>query len=124
MRVRPLSCALAVFLLILWAGAVGAQLPAAKSAPVEERSGAGNTLLQQQQRTSAANRALEQARYERRTAEQDYANADDVYRDAQKRADALKADLAKLAKARDAAREKESAAAKAYDAALNAGGVR
>ena len=51
-------------------------------------------------------------------------NADDVYRDAQKRADALKGNLANLAKARDAAKAKESAAAKAYDDALNAGSAR
>lgn len=95
-----------------------------KGVQVEERSSGPATSLPQQQRTSAAYRALEQSRYERKLAEQDYANAEEVYRDAQRRADALKDNLSKLEKARAAAREKESATAKAYDAALNAGGAR
>ena len=110
--------------LCVWVCAAGAQTPASKSVPVEERGGPGATLLPQQQRTSAAYRALEQARYESKVAEQDYVNAEDVYRDAQKRADALKSNLDKLARTRAAAREKEAAAAKVYDAALSAGSAR
>ena len=110
--------------LCVWVCAAGAQTPASKSVPVEERGGPGATLLPQQQRTSAAYRALEQARYESKVAEQDYVNAEDVYRDAQKRADALKSNLDKLARTRAAAREKEAAAAKVYDASLSAGSAR
>lgn len=109
----------------VWSGVAGAQSPlATKGAPVEDRGGAGNMTLQHQQRTSAAYRALEQARYERKLAEQDYVNTEDAYRAAQQRADTIKSELGKMAKAREAAREKETAAGKAYDAALNAGGAR
>ena len=104
--------------------AAAAQAPAKKEVPVEERSGPGATALPQQQRTSAAYRALTQARYEAKLAEQDYVNASDAYRDAQQRADLLKENLEKLRKARDAAKAKESAAAKAYDSELNAGTAR
>lgn len=107
--------------LSVWVCAAGAQTPAAKGVPVEERGGPSGTMLQQQQRTSAAYRALEQARYERKLAEQEYMNAEDANRAAQQRADTLKAELATLAKARDAAKEKESAAAKAYDNELKGG---
>ena len=121
MTARRLGCGLAVSFAI---GVACAQTPASKPVPVEERGGSVGTSLPQQQRTSAAYRALEQARYENTLAEQDYVNAEDVYRDAQRRADALKENLAKLAKARDAAKAKESSAAKAYDEALNAGSAR
>jgi hypothetical protein len=120
---RP-GCALGASAVFLWACIAGAQTPATKGVQVEERSSAPNPSLQQQQRTSAAYRALEQARFESKLAEQDYVNGEEVYRDAQKRADALKDNLAKIAKARAAAKEKETVAAKAYDAALNAGGAR
>jgi hypothetical protein len=108
----------------LWTAAAAAQAPAKKDVPVEERGGPGGTALPQQQRTSAAYRALAQARYEAKLAEQDYVNASDAYRSAQQRADVLKENLEKLRRAREAAKEKEAAAAKAYDAELNAGAAR
>lgn len=108
-----------------WACVAGAQAPAGKPAAVEDRGSPGGTQQQQQQqRTSAAYRALEQARYERKLAEQDYVNTEEAHRVAQQRAAALKNELEKRAKARDAAIAKESAAARAYDATLNAGGAR
>ena len=114
------------FAISVWVGVAGAQTPPTpkQSVPVEERSGPSGTGLQQQQRTSAAYRALTQAKYEAKLAEQDYVNAEDAYRAAQQRADTLKEILAKLAKAREAAKAKESAAAKAYDAELSAGSAR
>ncbi|MEQ1773970.1 MAG: hypothetical protein ABL891_09325 [Burkholderiales bacterium] len=113
------------FVLAVWACAAGAQsLPAKTGAPVQDRSVAGNAALQHQQRTSAAYRALEQARQQRKFAEQDYVNTDDAYRAAQQRADDMKRELEKMAKARETAIAKETAAAKAYEAALNAGGAR
>jgi len=110
--------------LFLWAATAGAQAPAKKDVPVEERSDPGGTLLPQQQRTSVAYRALTQARYEAKLAEQDYVNAGDAYRAAQQRADTLKEILEKLRKAREAAKAKEAAASKTYDNELNAGGAR
>jgi hypothetical protein len=108
----------------IWACVAGAQTPAGKPAAVEDRGNPGGTQMRQQQRASAAYRTLEQTRYERKLAEQDYVNAEEAHRAAEQRAAALKNELAKMAKARDAARGREAAAAKAYDAALNAGGAR
>jgi len=126
MLVSQMRRAPGLLMLLLWAGvaAAQAQAPAAKGTPAEERGAVGSTTLQQQQRTTAAYRALQQARHDLKLAEQDYVNTEDAYRAQQQRADALKGDLSKAARARDAAREKEAAAAKAYDAALNAGGSR
>ena len=124
LRLRQSCVALAVSLGYLWTVTVGAQAPAKKEASVEERSSPGGTMLQQQQRTNAAYRALEQAKYQSKLYEQEYVNASDAYRAAQQHADTLKGNLEKLSKAREAAREKEAAAAKVYNNELNAGGAR
>lgn len=100
-----------------WMAATVAQTPSKKDTGVEERAGASGTTpsLQQQQRVSAAWRALTQARHDAKLAEQDYVNTQDAYVAAQKRADALKADLDKAGKAREAARAREAAANKTYE---------
>ena len=72
---------------------------------MEERSpGHAPTQLLQQQRVTAIYREMQQAAYELKLAEQDVLNAQDAYSAAQARADTLKAELEKAAKARDAAR--------------------
>ena len=111
-------------LMCAWAGAVSAQTPGRKSVPVEDRGHPAGATQLQQQRTGTAFRALEQARHDAKLAEQEYVNADDAYRAAQKRADTLNNELSKLKKTRDAAKEKETASAKAYESALNAGSAR
>ena len=90
-----------------------------KPVPVEERPvGQQSGALPQQQRTGAAWRAMQQAIHDARLAEQDYVNTRDAHRAAQQRADALKAELEKTAKAHDAAKAKEAAARKAYEEEL------
>ena len=94
---------------------------AQKPAPVEDRStGTASPLLLQQQRATASYRDAQQAAYESKLAEQDVLNTQDSYNAARTRADALKAELDNAVKARDAAKAKEAAARKRYDAVLNA----
>lgn len=71
-------------------------------------------------RASAAYRELTQAEYDLKIAEQDYVNTEDAYRAATKRADDIKGELEKLKQARDAAKDREARARKAYDEALDA----
>lgn len=90
-----------------------------KPAPVEDRStGAASPLLIQQQRASATYRDVTQAAYDSKLAEQDVLNTQDAYDAARNRAEALKAELDKALKARDAAKVKEAEARKRYDEAL------
>ncbi len=90
-----------------------------KPVPVEERAvGKPEAPIVQQQRTSAAYRAMTQAAHDAKFAEQDYVNTKDAHAAAQKRADALKAELEKATKARDASKAKEAAARKAYEEEL------
>lgn len=91
-----------------------------KPVPVEERAVSGQPdALPQQQRVGAAYRAMQQAIYDAKLAEQEYVNTQDAHRTAQQRADTLKAELEKTARARDAARAKEAAARKVYEEELN-----
>lgn len=92
-------------------------LAVAQTAPVEERAVTTPTgrLPLQQQRISAAYRAMQQAIYDAQLAEQEYTNTRDAFRVAQQRADALKAELEKVTKARDATKANEKATRKAYD---------
>ena len=92
---------------------------AQKPAPVEERStGTAPPLLLQQQRATASYRDVQQAAYESKLAEQDVLNTQDAYNAARQHADASKAEFDKAVKARDAAKAKEAAARKRYDAVL------
>lgn len=102
--------------------AAGAQTaPAKKAVPVEERaSGAEPTPQAQQMRAGIAFREVQQAAFESKLAEQDVLNTQDDYNTTRARADALKLELDKAIKARDAAKAKEAAARKRYDEALQA----
>ena len=88
-------------------------------APVEDLTSREQAIQRGQQKTGAAHRDLEQARYEAKLAEQDLLNAQDAHRAAQKQADALKRELDAAKKALDAARAREAQARKRYDAALS-----
>ena len=89
--------------------------------PVEsDASKADQARLVQQQRVTATYREMQQAAFEAKLAEQDVLNTQDAYNATRARADALKADLDKFTKTRDAAKAKEAAARKRYDDALNA----
>ncbi len=92
---------------------------AQKPAPVKERSsGAASPQLLQQQRATVSYRDVTQAAYESKLAEQDVLNLQDAYNAARERSDALKVELDKALKARDAARATEAAARKRYEEAL------
>ena len=117
---RALPCLLVAGVCAWTSAPLFAQSPAPKPAPVEERSpGQAPTQLLQQQRVTATYREMQQAAYESKLAEQDVLNTQDAYNAAQARADALKAELEKATKARDAARAREATLRKRYDEALN-----
>lgn len=111
---------LAAAALVVMAAAV--PLTRAQTAkPVEsDASKADQARLVQQQRVTATYRELQQAAFEAKLAEQDVLNTQDAYNTTRARADALKADLDKFTKTRDAAKAKEAAARKRYDEALSA----
>lgn len=92
-------------------GAVQAQ------APVEEPS---RTLQQNQYRTGVEHRALEQARYDAKLAEQDVLNMRDAHAAAQQQADARKRELDAAQQALAATRARLAATQKAYDQAVTA----
>lgn len=91
-----------------------AQRSEVKSAPV-----AGSTLEQRQRHTAAAYRELQQARYDKKLAEQDLLNAQSAYDSAQKNADLLKREADAARKAYAATQAREKAAEAAYE-----GGIR
>lgn len=94
------------------AGVAGAQ------APVADPTGREQAIQRSQLKTGAAYRDLQQAQYESKLAEQDFLNAQDTQRAAQKQADDLKRQLDAAKKALDAAKAKEAQARKRYDEAL------
>ena len=81
--------------------------------PVASASATRGTLEQRQRQTSVAYRDLQQARYEKRLAEQDVLNAQSAFDTAQRTLDAAKKSLA-------AATAREKKAADAYEAGLRA----
>ncbi|MBM3343663.1 MAG: hypothetical protein FJY56_16380 [Betaproteobacteria bacterium] len=99
--------------------AVHAQTSAGKSAPGEERAtGVAPTPHAQQVRATMAYRDVQQAAFESKLAEQDVLNTQEAYNITRARADALKIELEKAIKARDAAKAREAAARKRYDEVL------
>lgn len=117
MRRASLTAGVAAVAAALTAVPVWAQAPK----PVEsDASRSDQARLMQQQRVTAAYRELQQATFETKLAEQDVLNTQDAYNTTRGRAEALKTDLDKFVKTRDAAKEKEAAARKRYDEALNA----
>ena len=91
---------------------------AAAQAPVEDVKVREQGIQRGQQAAGVAYRELQQARHDGKLAEQDYVNAQDMQRAAQKQADEMKARADAAKKALDAARAKEAQAQKRYDAAL------
>jgi len=90
-------------------------------APVEDLRSREQSIQRSQQKTGAAYRELQQAQYETKLAEQDYLNAQEAQRAAQKHADEMKRQLDAASKALAAAKAREARTRKAYDEAL--GGV-
>lgn len=105
--------------ILLACAATGAVAQAQKPAPVDDLSGREGMVLQSQQRAGMAYRQLQQAQYETRLAEQDYLNAEDARRLAQKQADELRRQAETAKKALDAAKAKEAAARAAYEKEVN-----
>jgi len=94
--------------------------PAAMAqAPVEDLTGREQAIQRSQQRTGAAYRELQQARYEAKLAEQDFLNAQEAHSAAQKHAGEMKRQLDAAKQALDAARQKEAQTRKRYEAALS-----
>jgi predicted nucleic acid-binding Zn-ribbon protein len=95
------------------AGAAAAQTPA------PDRVGREQAIHSGQLRAGAAYGNLQQAQREWKRAEQDYLDAQEAQRAAQKHAGEMKQQLDGAKKAVDAARQKEARARKAYDEALD-----
>ena len=114
----------AVFERRYWAKAAFAALllmpPAFAQAPIEERRAAPDAILDAQEKTAAAYRALTQAQYDAKLAEQDFLNTEAAYKGAQRQAEALRHNLDAAKKKLDEARSRESAARNAYEQATNA----
>jgi CRISPR/Cas system-associated endonuclease Cas1 len=100
--------------LLLSAGAAAAQSPA------QDRASREHAIQSGQQRAGMAYSNLQQAQYEAKLAEQDFLNAQEAQRAAQKHAEEMKRQLDGAKRAVDAARQKEAQARKAYDEALSA----
>lgn len=92
---------------------------AAAQVPVEDRTGREQAIQNSQRKTTAAFRELQQAQYEAKLAEQDFLNAQEAQRAAQKQADERRRELDAAKKALDAAKAKEARTRKSYDEALS-----
>jgi hypothetical protein len=109
---------LTIMLACMVSAAAQAQTPS--PAPVDDLSGREGAVLHSQQRAGMAYRQLQQAQYETKLAEQDYLNAEDARRLAQKRVDELRREAETAKKAFDAVKAKEAAARAAYEKEVNA----
>ena len=89
-------------------------------AQVQDRGRNADLLQQRQQRTGDAYRRLEQIRFELKLAQQDWMNADEAYRAAQKNADDLKQQADKAHQELVAAQAREAQARAAYEQAMQA----
>jgi len=99
---------------ILWLTVPGA----AAQAPAGQAGAQEALVREKQQQAGAAYRALEQARYEAKLAEQDLLNAQDAHNAAQKQVDERKKQLDAAKKAADAAQAKVAQAHKRHENAL------
>lgn len=88
-------------------------------APVEDQASREQAIQRGQRMTSEAYRALEQAQFEAKFAEQDFLNAQEANRVARQRAEEAARRLDAAKKSLDAAKSKEARARKRYDDALN-----
>jgi biopolymer transport protein ExbB/TolQ len=115
MDLRP-----SVGVLALVAGAVCGCLAgtAIAQVPTEDRTSREQSIQRGQLKSGAAYRDLQQAQYESKLAEQDFLNAQDAQKAAQKQADEAKRQLDAAKKALDAAKAKEAQARKRYEDAL------
>ena len=93
---------------------------AVAQAPVQDRAGREQAIQSGQLRAGAAYSNLQQAQREAKFAEQEFLNAQEAQRAAQKHAEEMKRQLDGAKKAVDAARQKETQARKAYDEAISA----
>ena len=100
--------------LLVTAGAAAAQAPARGGIEREQ------TLSSAQQRAGAAYQEMQQARHHATRAEQDFLNAQEADRVAQKQAAETRQQLDSAKQALDAARARDAKARKAYDDALDA----
>ena len=96
-----------------------AAFAASAQVPVEDRTSREQAIQHSQQRTGAAYRELQQAQFEAKLAEQDFLNAQETSRAAQRHADEMKRQLDAARTALDAARQKEAQARKRYDETLS-----
>lgn len=92
---------------------------AVAQAPVEDLTSREQAIQSSQRKTTAAFRELQQAQYEAKLAEQDFLNAREAQRAAQKQADERRRELDTAKKALNAARAKEARARKSYEEALS-----
>ena len=108
------------FMKAIWMG-LGLLLPvlvASAQAPVEDRA-REQAIQSGQLRAGAAYGDLQQAQRDAKLAEQEFLNAQEAQRAAQKHAEEMKRQLDGAKKALDAARQNEAQARKAYDEALD-----
>jgi septal ring factor EnvC (AmiA/AmiB activator) len=92
---------------------------ASAQAPVEDGRPRQDSILQSQQKASAAYREMQQAEQARKFAEQDVQRVELEYKAAQKRADDIKHQFDSANAQLTAAKAREAQARKQYDAALN-----
>lgn len=93
--------------------------PARGQAPVEDLTSREQAVQRGQLKAGAAYRAVQEAQYEAKLADQDVLNARETHQAAQKHADEMKRRLDAATRALAAAREKEAKARKDYEAALS-----
>jgi hypothetical protein len=92
---------------------------AAQPAPVEDARG-GESGRPGQYRAGVAYRALQQAQYEAKLAEQDYVNIDAAYKSAQKNADDLRQQSESARKQLEAARQRVAETTRSYEKEVSA----
>jgi hypothetical protein len=93
----------------------GCALRSVEASQVADAPVPGATLEQRQRQTGVAYRRLQEVRWEKHLAEQDYLNADAAYRAAQTNADALKRQADDAKKGYAAAQARAKAAEEAYE---------
>lgn len=111
MVTRTAACAV----LLAACAAGGCALRAQEHSEVQSARVPGATLEQRQRRTGVAYRSLQQVRYERQLAEQDYVNAKAAYDRARLAAEELKRETDIAGKAYAAAQARERAAEQEYE---------
>jgi len=109
----PMGLALLAVVLLGWMA-----VPVRGQAPVEDLTSREQAVQRGQLKAGAAYRAVQEAQYEAKLAEQDVLNAREAHQAAQKHAEEMKHRLDAATRALAAAREREAKARKDYEAAL------